>query len=153
MHLYETQHFLFFSDLPPQRVKPFTSCLDAMHDQLCTAYAIQDKDSVWLGKLPVVAFSDASAFEEREKTFFNHPSTPRCSRACAQRPTASDRHCHCGKDPTTSPRARARNNARLQPRYISAVQLPSWLDEGLADWSAMNVVHKNDGHPAKVQTR
>ena len=73
LRLYETQYFLFLSDLPPQWVKVYTSCLDAMYDQLCTAYQIKDRDHVWLGKLPVVAFSDSKPFEECEKAFFGHP--------------------------------------------------------------------------------
>ena len=77
MRLYETQYFLFLTDLPPQWVPVYTSCLDAMHNQLCTAYGIKDKDRVWIGKLPVVAFADRESFEEFEKTFFGKRSTER----------------------------------------------------------------------------
>ena len=126
-----------------------------MHDQLCTAYAIQDKDSVWPGKLPVVAFSDASAFEECEKTFFGSFHRRRdVPRACDK---MSDGQvivtCHCGKDPNYFACVLVHETTHgFNHRYLSAVQLPSWLDEGIAEWTAMNVVHKHEGVVGKVQT-
>ena len=41
--------FLFLTDLSPQWVPLFTSCLDAMHNELCMAYGIRDKNRVWSG--------------------------------------------------------------------------------------------------------
>ena len=154
MHLYETQHFLFLSDLPPQWVKVYTSCLDAMHDQLCVAYAVQDKDSVWLGKLPVIAFSDSTSFEECEKAFFDHVVDGKTFQGLAHKASNGDVAvtCHCGKDPYYFAAVLVHETTHgFTHRYLSAVQLPSWLDEGISEWTAMNVVRKDTAVLRKVQ--
>jgi hypothetical protein len=154
LKLYETQHFLFLSDLPPQWVNVYTSCLDAMHDQLCTAYGVKDKDRVWLGKLPVVAFSSSASFEECEKEFFDHPIDGKVFQGLAHKAMNGEVAvtCHCGKDPYYFAAVLVHETTHgFTHRYKSAVLLPSWLDEGIADWVAMNVVHKNNSVLSKVQ--
>ena len=154
MQLYETQYFLFFTDLPPQWVKVYTSCLDTMYSQLCTAYAVKDKDRVWLGKLPVIAFSDSASFEECEKAFFDHPVNGKVVQGLAHLAANGEVAvtCHCGKDPYYFAGVLVHETTHgFNHRHLSAVQLPSWLDEGIADWTAMNVVHKNTAILRKVQ--
>jgi hypothetical protein len=154
MQLYETQYFLFFTDLPPQWVKVYTACLDAMYSQLCTAYAVKDKDRVWLGKLPVIAFSDSAAFEKCEKAFFDHPVDGKVVQGLAHMAASGEVAvtCHCGKDPYYFAGVLVHETTHgFNHRHLSAVQLPSWLDEGIADWTAMNVVHKNTAILRKVQ--
>ena len=155
MQLYETRHFLFLTDLPPQWVEVYTSCLDAMHNQLCLAYAVKDKDRVWLGgKLPVIAFADRSSFEECEKTFFEHAVDGSLVQGLAHNASTGEVAvtCHCGKDPYYFAAVLVHETTHgFNHRYKSAVQLPSWLDEGIADWTAMTVVKKNTAVARKVQ--
>jgi hypothetical protein len=154
MKLYETRHFLFLSDLSPQWVPMYTSCLDAMHNQLCTAYAIKDKDSVWQGKLPVIAFADSLSFEECEKTFFGRSVSGKSYQGLAHKSSNGDVvvTCHCGVDPYYFAIVLVHETTHgFNHRYKSAVQLPNWLDEGIAEWSAMSVVQKNTSILHKVQ--
>ena len=154
LRLYETQYFLFLSDLPPQWVKVYTSCLDAMYDQLCTAYQIKDRDHVWLGKLPVVAFSDSTPFEECEKAFFGHPIDGKTFQGLAHKAMSGEVvvTCHCGNDPYYFAAVLVHETTHgFTHRYVSAVQLPSWLDEGISEWCAMNVVRKDTAVLRKVQ--
>ena len=156
MKLYETQYFLFLTDLPPQWVKLYTSCLDAMHNQLCTAYGIKDKDRVWLGKLPVIAFSDASSFEECEKTFFEHHVDGRSRKDWRTMSSTGEVvvTCHCGKDPDYFAAVLVHETTHgFNHRYVSAEQFPSWLNEGIAEWTATTVVQKNTAMLRKVQAR
>jgi hypothetical protein len=154
LRLYETQYFLFLSDLPPQWVKLYTSCLDTMYDQLCAAYQIKDRDHVWLGKLPVVAFSDSTPFEQCEKTFFGQSIDGKTFQGLAHKAASGEVvvTCHCGKDPYYFAAVLVHETTHgFTHRYVSGVQLPSWLDEGISEWSAMNVVHKDTAVLRKVQ--
>ena len=154
MRLYETQYFLFLTDLSPQWVPLYTSSLDAMHNQLCAAYAIKDKNRVWLGKLPVIAFSDSDSFEEFEKTFFHSKVDGKAIQGLAHKSGSGEVvvSCHCGKDPNYFAAVIVHETTHgFNHRYKSASQLPSWLDEGIADWTAGTVVHNNSAVLRKVQ--
>ena len=60
--------------------------------------------------------------------------------------------CHCGKDPYYFAAVLVHETTHgFNHRYKSAPQLPSWLDEGIADWTAMTVVHNNTAVLRKVQ--
>lgn len=155
LKLYETKYFLFLTDLPPQWVELFTSCLDSMHEQLCTAYGITDKAHVWLGKLPVVAFSSSESFEECEKTFFEHAVDGKLFQGLAHKMMNGEVivTCHCGRDPYYFACVLVHETTHgFGHRYKSAALLPSWLDEGLADWAAMMAVKKSNAVMHKIQT-
>ena len=102
MRLYETRNFLFLSDLPPPAANLYTSCLDEMHDQLCKAFAIKDRDRVWLGgKVPVIAFARGEYFAAFEEEFFKNRVDPRSAQGLAHQESTGQVvvSCHCGNDP------------------------------------------------------
>lgn len=154
MRLYETEYFQFLTDLPPQWVEMYISCLDAMHDQMCNAYGIKNKGRVWLGKLPVIAFADSMSFEECERTFFENPVDGRVFQGLAHKSSTGEVAvtCHCGKDPYYFAAVLVHETMHgFNHRYKSAVVLPSWLDEGIAEWTAMTIVKKDKAVLRKVQ--
>jgi hypothetical protein len=154
MRLYETQYFLFLTDMPAQSVATYTSCLDVMHGQLCNAYSIRDRGQVWLGKLPVVAFVGRESFEEFERTFFKNSIDGALMQGVAHKYSGGQVivSCHCGKDPSYFASVLVHETTHgFNHRYRSAKQLPSWLDEGIAEWTAMTVVQNNAGIRRKIQ--
>src|SRR5664280_1870861 len=141
MQLQETRHFLFLSTLSPPQAAVYVPYLDAMHDELCQAYGIKDRDKVWLGKAVVVAFGWPDDFVQFQQVFF-HYDVPQNIQGLAN----NGRHgdvviaCHCGTDPFYFGSLLVHETTHgFNYRYRSAQKLPSWLDEGIADWAAMAV--------------
>ncbi len=147
LQLHETEYYLFLSDFPPLVAKEYTSCLDKMHDQLCQAYAIKNKDGVWLGKLPVVAFVSNNSFVEFERAFFNHVIEPITGPQGIEHGATNGNvvvSCWAGPDPNYFASVLVHESTHgFNHRFKSGVRYPSWLDEGMADWTAMNVVRNN----------
>ena len=154
MHLQETKYFLFLSDLPPSVAAIFTSSLDEMHERLCEAFGIADKNKVWMGKAPVIAFSRPEYFAEFEQDFFKMQVDPKTIQGLAHQSSKGDVviGCHCGKDPYYFAGVLVHESTHgFIHRYLTSTQIPSWLNEGIADWTAMNVVVKDQGIKRKVK--
>lgn len=142
MQLYETKYFLFLSALPPQLAAGCQRQLDAMHEELCRAYAVARPDKLWLGKAVVVAFSRSEDFLQFEQKFFRTTPPPNVQGAANQISSGEDVvGCYCSDDPTYFAHVLVHETTHgFNHRYKSAEQLPNWLDEGIADWVAMSVV-------------
>jgi hypothetical protein len=152
MRLYETKYFLLLSSLPPQLAATCQPQLDAMHEELCKAYAVQRPDKLWLGKAVVVAFGNKDDFMQFEQVFFHATPPPNVQGAANQISTGEDVvGCYCGDDPAYFAHVLVHETTHgFNHRYKSAEQLPNWLDEGIADWVAMSVVKANKRAFARV---
>ena len=154
MQLHETQHYLFLTDMPPQAATLYTSCLDKMHTQLCNAFGIDDKEGVWIGgKAPVIAFTDNDDFVKFEKIFFRHDVPATAQGLAHQKPSGEVViSCHCGKDPYYFASVIVHESTHgFVHRYKSPQIVPNWLNEGIAEWVALNVVPNNRGVQQKVK--
>ncbi|MBU4398370.1 MAG: hypothetical protein KKE86_03440 [Planctomycetes bacterium] len=155
MRLYETRYYLFLSDLPPQVASLYTSCLDQMHERLCKAFGIKNKDGVWLGgKVPVVAFVHGEHFAEFERVFFNHQVNHLAAQGLAHQVSTGEVviSCHCGKDPYYFACVIVHEATHgFVHRYKSPQMVPNWLNEGIAEWVSMTVVQNNKGVRQKVK--
>lgn len=155
MQLHETRYYLFLSDLPPQIAALYTSCLDKMHEQLCEAFAIKNKDGVWLGgKVPVIAFVNGEHFAEFERQFFNHQVNHNAAQGLAHQGSNGIVviSCHCGKDPYYFAGVIVHEATHgFVHRYKSPQLVPNWLNEGIAEWISMTVVQNNQGVKRKIK--
>jgi len=155
LRLNETQYYLFLTDLPPAAAQNYISCLDRMHEELCKAFAITDKQSVWLGgKAPVVAFSRGDSFAEFEREFFKHEVNPQQVQGLAH--LASNGvviiSFHAGQDPLYLAGVIVHETTHgFIHRYKSPIIIPNWLNEGIADWVAMTVVRGDSGVRRKIK--
>ncbi len=155
MRLYETRYFLFLSDLPPPIATLYTTCLDRMHERLCKAFGVKNKEGVWLGgKVPVFAFVHGEHFAEFEREFFRHNVNPLGAQGLAHQASSGEVviSCHCGKDPHYFASVIVHETTHgFVHRYKSPEVVPNWLNEGIAEWVAMNVVHHDKGVKRKVK--
>ncbi|MEN6457459.1 MAG: basic secretory protein-like protein [Thermoguttaceae bacterium] len=155
MQLHETQYFLFLSDLPPKAALAVTACLDTMYAQLCKAFAIKQHEQVWLGgKLPVIAFSRPEHFSAFEKEFFKNGAELQNVQGIAHQQSNGIVvvSCRCGNDPYYFAGVLVHETTHgFVHRYKSAQRVPSWLNEGIAEWVAMNVVTRDQGIRRRVQ--
>ncbi len=154
MQLQETRHFLFLSVFTPAQAAVYTPYLDSMHEELCKAYGIKNRDKVWKGKVPVIVFGRSDQFMEFEKVFFNNPAVPQQAQGLAHMDSTGkvSISCWCGTDPYYFGGVLVHETTHgFNHRYKSPQRLPSWLDEGVADWAAIAVVRGNRGARNRVR--
>jgi hypothetical protein len=152
MQVYETKYFLLLSSLPPQLAAMCQPHLDAMHEELCKAYAVERPDKLWLGKAVVVAFSSKEDFMQFEQVFF-HTNPPANVQGAANQVSSGEDvvGCCCGDDPMYFAHVLVHETTHgFNHRYKSSRRLPNWLDEGIADWVAMSVVKMDKRAFARV---
>jgi hypothetical protein len=139
--LYETEHFLFVSNIPPQQVSPYIASLDRMYDWMCHLYGVDRKHKVWLGgKAPIFAFVENAEFDAFEQRFF--PAARESLRSLANVYGLCHLKengevviaCYRGNDPNDFAQMLVHETSHgFIHRYKTKAQLPNWVDEGMAD--------------------
>jgi hypothetical protein len=145
--VYETHEFLFISDMPREQVQPYAASLDKMYDMMCSMYRIKRGTAVWKGKCLVVAFVEKNDFQRFESSFFDHTPPENVMGLCHQ---SSDGDvvmaCYRGNDPLYFGQLLVHETSHgFIHRYRTAARLPSWANEGMAEWIAMTLVPYQGG--------
>jgi hypothetical protein len=153
MQLQETKRFLFACDVSSPLVN--TVCvpyLDTMYTRLCGAYGIDPNINIWNGKATIIVFADKVNFQTFETTFFQ-PADERTAGLCHGRSNGEVViSCHATSDPKTLAVILVHETAHgFAHRYFANHRLPSWLNEGIAEWVANVSVVGNTQIPLKVQ--
>lgn len=142
MQFYETEYFLFFTDFPPNQVAPYLANLDKMNEVLGQSFGFAPGQNIWRGKAVVVAFVDQVAFQEFERELMNNPETGEAQGLCHS--FGSGRvvvGCYRGGDPSYFAALLVHETSHgYCHRYLSTVHIPSWINEGLAEWVASKAV-------------
>lgn len=146
--LHETQHFLFVSNIPPQQVGPYISSLDRMYEWMCKLYGVPRTHKVWLGgKAPIFAFLEKEQFDNFEDRFF--PEARESLRTLDNvyglshlSPTGEVViACYSGNDRNDFGQMVVHETSHgFIHRYKTKVQLPNWVDEGMADLIGAEIV-------------
>ena len=137
MDLYETHEFLFASNIPAGQVVQYTTALDAMHDRMCAMYGIKQGEPVWRGKCLVMAFLNKAEFMLFERNFLKvsqdvSGSYGRCHSYGNGRVIIA---CYRGDQPQEFAKLLVHETSHgFIDRYRTPVRLPSWVNEGMADW-------------------
>jgi hypothetical protein len=139
--LFETEHFLFVSNIPPQQVGPYIASLDRMYDWMCRLYGVDRDHKVWIGgKAPIFAFLDHAEFDAFEQRFF--PDARKSLRSltnvyglCHLKANGEVViACYRGNDPNDFAQMLVHETSHgFIHRYKTKAQLPNWVDEGMAD--------------------
>ncbi|HYO10716.1 MAG TPA: hypothetical protein VER17_17255 [Tepidisphaeraceae bacterium] len=138
---YETQYFLFCSNLPQSEAARWAGLLDRMYARLAELFAIPPGVNIWRGKALIIVFLSRDDFLKFELAAFKNT-----------RDTASG-FCHGLGDgsviidfyrsPTDLDFARLLVHETTHGfihRYRSKVHVPSWVNEGLAEVMAFQLV-------------
>ncbi|MEM8834985.1 MAG: hypothetical protein AAGD00_04100 [Planctomycetota bacterium] len=132
----ETRHYLLYSDLQPAELRRWARVLDGMYDTLCTTLEIPLESRLFAGKCVIFIFRERATFLAFERGAFNYDAT----RAAGV--------CHMHGENVFICFYRQDNEADFQSvlvhetvhgfmhRYRSPHRLPTWADEGLADYVA-----------------
>ena len=152
LQFYETKRFLLFSDIAPNFINTlYLPYLDAMYVQLCLAYGIKPTENVWKGKATIIAFGAEENFQRFERVFYHagvhgvqgleHPGED----------GAVLISCFAGDDPKYLSTVMVHETTHgFNWRYKAGESLPSWVDEGAAEWVANHVVTCDDSIRHKV---
>lgn len=140
----ETQHFIFGTDLPAARVVRVFSDLDAMYSKLCEAFRLDKNKNIWRGKAMVIAFARKETFQKFELTFFHEVPDRAQGLAHLSGNGQVMISCYYGDVPSFFPVVIVHETTHgFMHRYRSAKRIPSWIDEGAADWVAGGVPGDN----------
>jgi hypothetical protein len=151
MELYETGEFLFLSNMPRQQVIPYAASLDKMYDLMCQMYGIKKGTAVFQGKCLVVAFLEQAEFQRFELQFFElrvpNGVYGLCHSASSGRVVMS---CYRGDDALEFAHMLVHETSHgFIHRYRTAHRLPSWANEGMAEWIGRALVPASDSIPIK----
>jgi hypothetical protein len=137
-----THEFLVATDIPSMQMAPLVANLDRMHDFLCDLYGIPKGEPVWRGKCLVVAFADELDFHAFEERFMGGGVPDGVHGVCHQRTDGRVvMACHRGKDELAFAHMLVHETSHgFNHRWLSPVRMPSWLNEGIAEWVGTQVV-------------
>jgi hypothetical protein len=146
VQLYETQHFLFCSNMPTEEATSYAQVLDSMFDWMCEIYGVAPGTPVWLGKAPVFAFNTQMEFQAFERQFYQANIGAASAGLCH----SSSRgdvviSCYRRDNPDDFGHMLVHETSHgFIHRYKTKVSLPTWVNEGMAEFiGAKMVPHSN----------
>ena len=147
MRLYETKFFLFFSDMPSDQVGLYRAELDSMNVELGKAFDVSPGENVWRGKAVFVVFVEQAAFLRFEQQFMKRdPAELRSTQGVCHQSSTGDVvvACYRGKDPNYLAQVLVHETTHgYLHRFKSSARVPSWLNEGIAEWVSAMVVSRS----------
>ncbi|MEA2734074.1 MAG: hypothetical protein QOE14_525 [Humisphaera sp.] len=140
--LYETQYFLFYSDLPANDAKNWSGLLDRMYAKLALLFGVPKGENIWRGKALVFVFSrDEDYFKFQMKM---HDKTMAVGTAGMCHTFGNgDVHIAFFRQPNELDFAHVLVHESVHGflhRYRSPIDIPSWINEGLAEVIASELV-------------
>jgi hypothetical protein len=151
--LSETKYFLFYSDLPEQEAKNWSGLLDRMYDMLANTFAVPRNSNIWRGKGLVFVFRSQSDYF-RFEALMHKTDAQGTAGMCNQ---FGDGMVHIAfyrqeKELEFAHVLVHESSHGFLHRYHSPVPVPSWINEGLAEWIATKLLEdKWPSHQKDVQ--
>jgi len=149
----ETKHFIFVTNIPPQQAGPFVVSLDKMYEMMCQMYGIEQGQQVWLGKAVVFAFLNQIEFMQFEQRFMQHSPSPTTYGLCHQsRDGNVVISCYRGDQAHDFGQMLVHETSHgFIHRYKTPLRLPSWVNEGMAEYIGQLIVPGSDAVKIKQQ--
>jgi hypothetical protein len=138
---YETQYFLFYSDLPPADAQRWAGMLDQMYGRLSVLFAINKGENIWHGKALVFVFSREEDYLKFQMKV--HKTMAAGTAGMCHTFGSGDVHIAFYRQPNDLDFAHVLVHESIHGflhRYRSPVDVPSWLNEGLAEAIAADMV-------------
>ena len=143
----ETEYFMFLTNLAPVEVDGLIEYLDEMYSELCEAFGVPPEHNIWCGKCVVVCFraqAEYMAFERAMMDFDATGTQGLCHSFGDGRVIFSG---YQGQGGLPNVLVHETSHGFIH-RYMSSARIPSWLNEGMADWIA-NAIVQSDRVPNK----
>ena len=156
LRISETDYYILVTDLDARSTRQYLDYLDNMYEQMSRAFGVPVGRNVWCGKCVVAAFQNQADYMRFEAEVMNNPrddlhtSGGLCHAATSGRVIIAVWK-GAGEDNFAHKLVHETSHGFVW-RYLSSVPLPSWLNEGMADWIAEYIV-KTPGLLTKRQQR
>ena len=141
MQLHPTEYFLFLTDIPTRQVRPYLVQLDKMNESFGKSFGFEEGYNVWRGKAVIVAFMQKKSFLAFERQVLENEDVERAQGICHSYPNGRVVVGCFFRDSPFFGNVLVHETAHgYMHRYRSTVRIPSWINEGIADWVANRVV-------------
>jgi hypothetical protein len=141
LRMFETNFFLFYSDLPELEAKKWAGLLDKMYERLSEMFGVQKGENIWRGKGLVFVFSKADAYRKYEREML-HTDPTGTAGMCHSSPNGFVRIAfYRQKDELIFAHVLVHESVHgFIHRFRTPVLVPSWANEGLAETIATELV-------------
>lgn len=124
--------------MPVNQVGGYIANLDAMYRELSKAFGVPKDKNIWLGKCVVLTFVEPEAFANFEQTYMKNGDVAGAQGLCH---SYSDGRvimsCYRGNNPAYFGTLLVHETSHgFLHRLRSTVHIPSWINEGIAEWVA-----------------
>ena len=141
LKLYETKYFLFFSDLKQDEAKKWAGLLDRMYDKLAELFAVPKGANIWRGKCLIFVFARAADYHAHESSTYRVDS----AQSAGMCHSFGNGFVHVAfyRQPEELQFAHVLVHESVHGfihRYRSHVTAPNWVNEGLAEVIAAELV-------------
>jgi len=147
LRLYETKFFLFFTDMPAAHIAGYIAQLDNMNVELGKKFGIPQGENIWRGKAVFVVFVNQASFVQFESKFMKlgPAATSRKHGICHQSGNGNVIVAGFrGDDPRLFAQVLVHETTHgYLHRFKSSARIPSWLNEGIAEWVSAVVVRSS----------
>jgi len=148
LRLYETKYFLFLTDMPAAQIGVYIAHLDNMSVELGKRFGVPPGENIWRGKAVFVVFVNQASFVQFETNVMKKAPafTNRKQGICHQNNRNGDVivACHRGNDPNYFAQVLVHETTHgYLHRFKSSARIPSWLNEGIAEWVSTIVVRSS----------
>lgn len=138
---HETRFFLLYTDLTRTETRRWIDLMDRMYVRLANLFGVPEGENIWHGKCLVVIFRRADDYHAFERTVHGHPAPGTAGRCW----TFGNGDVHITFYRQSNPFRFAHVLVHeavhgFLHRYRSPARIPSWLNEGLADTIARELV-------------
>jgi hypothetical protein len=138
---FETQYFLFYTDLPPADANKWAALLDQMYARMANLFAVPKAENIWRGKGLVFVFSKEDDYLKFEMK--SHATMAAGTEGMCHQYGNGDVHIAFYRQPNDMDFAHVLVHETTHGfihRYRSPVNIPSWANEGLAETIANDMV-------------
>jgi hypothetical protein len=153
--VYETKYFLFASDLQQAEAQRWAAVLDRMYARLSELFAVPKDTNIWRGKALVLVFAERDTYNKFEQQYFESDASKTGGR-CHASPNGDVKIAfyRAADDQWFSHVLVHESTHGFLHRYRSPIHIPSWINEGLAEYVAYDLVpHAGLKQAAKNEAR
>ena len=141
LKLYETDHFLVYTDIPEFNGKRWAADTDGTYRDICKLFEIPDAANLWKGKATIFLFKSRNEFMRFEKRFYGNDITFQAG-LCHQHFNGEVRiSFYAVKDARFLKQLMIHEMTHgVLHRYQSSKRIDTWLNEGIAEWTASKLL-------------
>lgn len=138
LRLFESDYFLFCTDMEPREAEQWYRLLDRMYRLLMDEFGVPRDRNIWRGKALVLAFNERDDYHAFYRDMHGRDDAEGTAGRCHYLPSGSVyvtlyRHSDDRRRVAGTLVHEAAHGFAY--RYRSRAHIPSWLSEGIAEWA------------------